>query len=146
MKCVCLFVAQSCLTLSDAMGCSPPGSSVHGISQARILEWVALSFFRVSSRPRDQTQISYIAGRFYHLSLEGNFMKQAGQTLFPFYREGNCGIKMLHNMHTKRPTKQPFPGYTDVGHMIPHASSKLPKSQNCLLTQSQNELGALVYS
>ena len=109
MKCVCLFVAQSCLTLSDAMGCSPPGSSVHGISQARILEWVALSFFRVSSRPRDQTQISYIAGRFYHLSLEGNFMKQAGQTLFPFYREGNCGIKMLHNMHTKRPTKQPFP-------------------------------------
>ena len=50
---VCL-VAQSCLTLCDPMGCSPPGSSVHGILQARILEWVAISFSRGSSRPRDQ--------------------------------------------------------------------------------------------
>ena len=37
-------VAQSCLTLSDPMGCSPPGSSVHGIFQARVLEWVAIAF------------------------------------------------------------------------------------------------------
>ena len=45
--------------------CSPPGSSVHGILQARILEWVARSSFRVSSQPRDQTQVSHIAGRFF---------------------------------------------------------------------------------
>ena len=45
------------------MDCSPPGSSVHGILQARILEWVAISFSRGSSRPRDQTQVSHIAGR-----------------------------------------------------------------------------------
>ena len=40
---------QSCLTLCDPMDCSPPESSVHGISQARILEWVAISFSRGSS-------------------------------------------------------------------------------------------------
>jgi len=45
--------------------CSPPGSSVHGILQARILEWVALSFFGGSSRPRDQTRVSCIAGGFF---------------------------------------------------------------------------------
>ena len=38
-------VAQSCLTLSDPMSCSPPGSSIHGISQARVLEWVAVAFY-----------------------------------------------------------------------------------------------------
>ena len=41
--CVCVLVAQSCLTLCDPMDCSLPGSSVHGILQARILEWVAFS-------------------------------------------------------------------------------------------------------
>ena len=46
---------QSCLTLCNPMDHSPPGSSVHGISQARILEWVAISFSRESSQPRDQT-------------------------------------------------------------------------------------------
>ena len=51
-------VAQSCPTLCDPMDCSTPGSSVHGILQARILEWVAISFFRGSSRPRDRTQVS----------------------------------------------------------------------------------------
>ena len=56
-------VAQSCLTLCDPMDCSPPASSVHGIFQARILEWVAISFSRGSSRPRGQTWVSCIAGR-----------------------------------------------------------------------------------
>ena len=49
------------------MDCGPPGSSVHGISQARIMEWVAISFSRVSSRPRDQTWVSCIAGKFFTL-------------------------------------------------------------------------------
>ena len=56
-------VSQSCLTLCDPMDCSPPGSSVHGISQARIPEWVAISFSRGFSRPQDQTRVSRIAGR-----------------------------------------------------------------------------------
>ena len=48
--------AQSCLTLWDPMDCSLPGSSIHGIFQARVQEWVAISFFRGSSRPRDRTR------------------------------------------------------------------------------------------
>ena len=47
------------------MDCSPPGSSVHEIFQARILEWVAISFSRGSSQPRDWTQVSCTAGRFF---------------------------------------------------------------------------------
>ena len=46
-------IEKSCLTLCDPMDCSLPGSSVHGIFQAEILEWVAISFSRGSSRPRD---------------------------------------------------------------------------------------------
>ena len=49
----------------DPKGCSPPGSSMHGIPQARILEWVAIPFSRGSSWPRGQTQVSYITGRFF---------------------------------------------------------------------------------
>ena len=60
-------VAQSCPTLWDPMDCSLPGFSVHGIFQARILEWVAISFSRGSSWPRDQTQVSCIAGRRFTL-------------------------------------------------------------------------------
>ena len=63
--CSCFFlflVAQSCLTLCNPMDCSSLGSSVHEILQARILEWVAISFFRRSSLPRDQTLVSHIAG------------------------------------------------------------------------------------
>ena len=56
-------VAQSCLTLCDPMDCSPPGSSVHGIFQAGVLEWVAVSFSKGSSQPRDRTQVSHTAGR-----------------------------------------------------------------------------------
>ena len=63
--CVCALshsvVSDSC----DPIDCSLPGSSVHGISQARILELVAISFSRRSSRPRNQTQVSCIAGRFF---------------------------------------------------------------------------------
>ena len=60
--CVCVLVAQSCLTLCDPMYCSLPGSSVHGILQARILEWVAIPFCRRSSQPRDRTWVSCISG------------------------------------------------------------------------------------
>ena len=51
-------VAKLCLTLCEPMDCSPPGSSVHGIFQTRILEWVAITFSRGSSQPRDLTHIS----------------------------------------------------------------------------------------
>ena len=71
--------SQSCLTLCDPMDCTPPGSSVYGIVQARILEWVTISYYRGSSQPRDQTYIScgsrtgswglfFFFFFFYHLS------------------------------------------------------------------------------
>ena len=56
---------QSCPTLSDPMDYSPPGSYVHGILQARILEWVFIAFSRGSSWPRDWTYVSCIAGSFF---------------------------------------------------------------------------------
>ena len=56
-------VAQSCPTLCDPMDCSLPGSSVHGIFQARVLEWIAISFSRGSSQPRDSTPASHIVDR-----------------------------------------------------------------------------------
>ena len=62
---VCVLITQYCLTLCDPMNCSPPESSVHGILQARILEWVAIPFSRGSSRPRDLTQVCCTAGRFF---------------------------------------------------------------------------------
>ena len=61
---LCL-VAQLCPTLCDSLDCSPPGSSVHGIFQARILDWVAISFSRGSSWPKHWTCVSCIAGRFF---------------------------------------------------------------------------------
>ena len=82
-------VAQSCPTLCDPMDCSLSGSSVHGIFQVRILEWVAISFSRRSSRPRDQTCNSYVSciGRWvlYH-------RHHLGSTLPPKY----IYIYMLH--------------------------------------------------
>ena len=66
--CIC---TQSCLTLYDPMYCSPPGSSIHGIFQTRILEWVVILFSSRSSRPRDRTQFSRIADwAFPHLPSE----------------------------------------------------------------------------
>ena len=62
---------QSCLTLCDPMNCSLPGSSVHGIFQAIILEWVTIPFSRGSSQPRDRTQVSCIAGRFFTTEFPG---------------------------------------------------------------------------
>ena len=60
-------VTQSCLTLCVPMDCSLPGFSIPGIFQARVLEWVTISFFRGSPWPRDWTQVSCIAGRCFTL-------------------------------------------------------------------------------
>ena len=73
-------VTQSCPTLCNSMDCSPPGSSVHGILQARILKWVAIPSSRGSSQPRDQTHLSHIswspasAGRFFATGATWDFV------------------------------------------------------------------------
>ena len=68
--CYCL-VTKSCPTLCDPMNWSPPGSSVHGIFQARILEWVAVSLSRGSSQPRDQTHITCSVRQILYLGAIG---------------------------------------------------------------------------
>ena len=76
--CVCVLLAQSCPTLCDAMNYSPPGFSVHGIFQGRIREWVAVPFSRGSSRPRDETRVSRIAGRFFTISVTREVTRDKG--------------------------------------------------------------------
>ena len=91
---VCVLATQLCPTLCDPMDCCLPGSSVHGILQARILEWVAILSFRGSSWPRDWTSVSVspsLAGRFLSLNHLGSpwlhsawhqtTMRQEGQSL-----------------------------------------------------------------
>ena len=63
---LCL-VDQLCLTLGNPMDCSPPGSSVNGLLQARILTWVAMPSSREPSQPRDQNQVSRISDGFFTL-------------------------------------------------------------------------------
>ena len=65
LKKVKVLVAQLCLSLCNPIYCGPPGSSVHGILQARILEWVAILFSRGYSWPRDRIHISCIVGGFF---------------------------------------------------------------------------------
>ena len=65
-----MLVTQLCLTLSDPVDCNLPGSSVHRILQARILEWVAIPFSRGSSQPRDRTWVPHIAGECFFLPSE----------------------------------------------------------------------------
>ena len=76
-----MLVIQSYLTLVDPMDCSLPGSSVHGILQARILELGAIHFYRGSSQPGDQTQVCCIAGRFVTISPIKNAPKRGGPSL-----------------------------------------------------------------
>ena len=70
-------VPQSCWTLRNPGDCSLPGFSVHGILQARVLEWVAISFFRGSSRPRDRTRLPHSRQTLYPLSHQGSPMDVA---------------------------------------------------------------------
>ena len=66
-------VAKSCPILCDPMDCCPPGSSVYGMSQERILKWFAVSFSRGSSRLRDRTCISCLAGRYFTTEPPGKY-------------------------------------------------------------------------
>ena len=77
--------------VSDSMGpvdCSPPSSSVHGILQARILEWVAISFSRGSSQPRGRTQVSHIAGRCFNLCTTREALKSDPNTNIKDFKGG----------------------------------------------------------
>ena len=81
-QCVCACsVAQACQTLCSPMNCSWPGSSVHGVLQARILEWVSIPFSRGSFQSRDRTRDSWIAGGFFTTDPPGKPRKSSLQCL-----------------------------------------------------------------
>ena len=81
--CVSVLVVQLCLTLCNSTDCSPSGSSVHGICQARILEWVAIPFSRGSFWLRDRTQVSCIAARFFTVWATSEALVKDYYWLFP---------------------------------------------------------------
>ena len=80
-------VAQSCPTLCDPMDWGPSGSSVHGIFQARVLEWTAISFSRGSSRTRDQIWVSHVAGRRFTIWATREALIFLGCPLFMPYQQ-----------------------------------------------------------
>ena len=139
-------VPQSCLTLRYPMDCSLPGSSIHGIFQAIVLEWIAISFSRASSRPRDGTQVSRIVCRqtLYRLSHWGVLLRLSwgnelciaackplvaacgiqfpdqGMNLGPLQRE--CGILA---------TGPPGKSWEPLFYRIPKLAENLDESRGC---------------
>ena len=97
---MCL-VAWLCPTLCEPMDCSQPGSSVHGILQARILEWVAIPLSRGSSWPRDQIQVFCFADRFFTSESHSNFMLYLKANFSP----GNWMGNDLFNVQAFKPAE-----------------------------------------
>ena len=97
-------VTQSCPTLCDPMDCSPPGSWVHWIFQARILEWVAISFSRRSSQPSDWTRVSPIVGRCFTIwatredSVQFSSVPQFCPTLWDPMNGSTPGLPVHHKL------------------------------------------------
>ena len=85
-----VLVTQSCLTLCNSMDCSPPGSSLHGILQARKLEWITIPFSREPSRPKDWTWVSCIAGRFFTFWVTRKTPKAC---YYSFFTEEECELQ-----------------------------------------------------
>ena len=84
----CCSVAKSCRTICTPMDCSLPDFSVHGISQARTLEWVAISFSKASFWHRDLTCVCYIGRQILYLSHQGSLPQRI------------CALKIILNKHS----------------------------------------------
>ena len=94
--------------MSDSLrpvDCSPPSSSVHGILQARILEWVAISFSRGSSRPRDRTQVSHTAGRCFNLCATREALKYKNTNIKDFKGRKGSQVERRSGRRRKRGMK-----------------------------------------
>ena len=143
--CECVLVAESCPTLWDPMDCSPPGSSVHGILQARIPEWVAIPFSRRSSQPRDLSRVSRIAGRFFTLwATNGHNL-----TLWAFLQlmvPSSLSFSFLIWLHgTTKPPKKQRVAYPQITNLVSPVSEDLFWGSfeiwhNCILHQTQISL------
>ena len=100
-----VLVAQSCLTLCDSVHCNPSDSLVHGILQARILEWAAICFSRGSSLPRDQTCASCLTSRFFTAEPMGSIVWIKSYVFWKY-------------MYTQKGVqRQPLPAFTQNNHM-----------------------------
>ena len=121
----CCSVTQSCLTLCSPMDCSPPGTSVHGISQARTPEQVAIPFSRESSQPRDWTH-AFCIGRWipYHWATWGAQLNVYPHTSIPKH----MNTTYVYNRHS---------GYCSGGEL---AQEQLHWSRFTLQWASQSSL------
>ena len=90
MCCGCCLVTKSCPTFYNSVDGSPPGSFVHEISQARILEWDAIFFSRRFSQPRDQTHVSCLAGGFFTSEPPGKPQFNVSNTKLLIFHLPNC--------------------------------------------------------
>ena len=115
-------VTQLCLTLYNSMDCSLPGSSVRGIFQARVLEWVAISFFRGSSWPRDWTQVSCITDKF--------FTSRATREAAPIYIPTSSVEGFFFSTHSLSLIigRHFSDGYPDLHEVVSHCSFYLHSS------------------
>ena len=86
---------HSFLTLGNPMDCSRPGSSVHGVLQARLLEWVAIPFFRRSSWPCDWTWVSHITGRFFNIWARESLIISWGETKMKILNVGQQHVVVM---------------------------------------------------
>ena len=102
----------SCLTLCEPMDCSLQGSSVHGISQARILEWVAIPFSRGSSWPKDWTWVSCIAGGFF-TELPGKPIYTISSVQFSRSVVSDS-FRPHESQHTRPPVHHQLPEFTET--------------------------------
>ena len=122
-----VLVTQLCPTLWDSMCCSLPGSSVHEIFQARILEWIAISFSRGFSQPRDRTWVSYIVGQVFTVWVTREALAAANPewsgTLFDISESSQC---------TFQPTLNPHSG--------PSCSSIAPLKGDSVIARSGNSI------
>ena len=111
-----LVVSDSC----DPMDCSPPGSSVHGIYQAGILEWVIISFSRGSSWPRDRTQVSHIADRFFSVWASREALLWRYFSIFTGLCNYQHDLNLKHFHHQRRkpdvPVHSSFPPLSPNNH------------------------------
>ena len=127
--CVCVWVTQLCLILCGPKNCSPPVSSVHGILQARILEWVAIPFLGGSFWHRDWTQIFCIAGRFLticEVSESHSVMSNSLQPhrLYSWWNSSgqNTGVDSLFLLQGIFPTQGSNPGLPHCRWLLYHLS------------------------
>ena len=97
-NCCCCLVTQLYPTLYDPMGCSSPGSSIHGTSQTRILEWIAISFSRGSSQLRDRTCISRTGSGFFTTEPPGKPTLPILPSKQKGIPGGGVGVEIFHHV------------------------------------------------